>query len=310
MIFEALGLALGLATAAPSAPGTRLPGTVAGNVVILTPEDARHRRLRVLVDSGGYDLIDGAAADAFGLQRSAIDFGGKPRFTVPFPDWMRASVPVPETAWLIARDGVLREGFAPELDATLGPSWLVDHAITVDYPRGTIELARPDEPGAAVPLTVGIGRAALPSLPPTGLATINVSAGGSPLTLLLDTGATARVLRGAAPLMPDTAPVHQVCLVEPSLLATWHRVHPEWRYVDAGFDVAGDAPAAPAILVPDLHVGGLLASPTWFVARRDVSTFAAVSKQMGKTVSGDLGGDALRRWRVTFDLKNERLLLR
>jgi hypothetical protein len=310
VIFETLGIVLGLATAPPLPPGTRLPGTLAGNVVILTPEDARHRRLRVLVDSGGYDLIDAATADALGLQRSPIELGGKPRFTVPFPEWMRASVPSPETAWLIARDGVLREGFAPELDATLGPSWLLDNTITVDYPDGTIELARPDEAGTAVPLTVGVGRAALPSLPPSGLATIDVSVAGSPLTLLLDTGATARVLPAALTLMPDAAPVRQVCLVESSLLAAWHREHPDWRYVDAAFDVAGDAPAAPAILVPGLRIGDLLASPTWFVARRDASTFAAVSKQMGKTVSGDLGGDALRRWRVTFDLKNERLLLR
>ena len=310
MIFETLGIVVGLATAPPFSPGRRLPGTLAGNVVILTPENAQHRRLRVLVDSGGYDLIDGGAADAFGLQRAPIELGGKPRFTVPFPEWMRASVPSPETAWLIARDGVLREGFAPQLDATLGPSWLLHHAITVDYPRRTIELARPDESGTSVPLTVGVGRAALPSLPPAGLATIDASVGGAPLTFLLDTGATARVLPAAMSMMPDAAPIRQVCLVESSLLATWHGVHPEWSYVEAAFDVAGDAPAAPAILVPDLRVGGLLASPTWFAARRDASTFAAISKQMGKPVSGDLGGDALRRWRVTFDLKNERLLLR
>jgi hypothetical protein len=308
MIFETLGMLLGLATPLP--PGTLLPGSVAGNVVILTPQDAQHRRLRVLVDSGGYDLIDGAAADALGFQRSPIELGGKPRFTVAFPAWMRVSVPAPETAWLVARDGVLREGFAPEIDATLGPSWLLDHTITVDYPHQMIELARRDEAGTAVPLTVGIGRATLASLPPTGLATVDVSVGGAPLTLLLDTGATARVLPAAQPLMPDAAPVHQVCLVETTLLATWHRVHPDWKYVESAFDVAGDAPAAPAILVPDLRVGKELASPTWFVARRDASTFATLSKQMRKTVSGDLGGDALRRWRVTFDFKNERLLLR
>src|ERR1700676_4638054 len=138
MIFEALGLVLGLAASPALAPGTRLPGTVTGSVVILTPENAQHRRLRILVDTGGYDLIDDAAADAMGLQRSQIELGGKPRFTVPFPEWMRASVPSPATAWVIARDGVLREGFAPELDATLGASWLIDHAITVDYPHGTI----------------------------------------------------------------------------------------------------------------------------------------------------------------------------
>jgi hypothetical protein len=309
VIFEALGVALGLATAPPLPPGTRLPGTVAGNVVILTPEDARHRRLRVLVDSGGFDLIDAAAADAFGLHRSAIELGGKERFTVAFPEWMRAAVPVSQTAWLIARPGALRDGFAPEIDATLGPAWLIDHPIVVDYPNRKIESAGVAETGTSVPLTVAMGRAAIPSLPPSALATIDISIAGEAFTMLLDTGSTARVLAAVKEMMPDSDPVHQVCLIEEGTLAKLRRAHPDWRYAEHAFDVAGDAPAAAAILVPDLRIGTARALPTWFVARHDPSTFAALSKQLGKAVAGDLGGDALRSWRVSFDLKNERLIL-
>jgi hypothetical protein len=308
MILETLGALVALATANPAA--VRIPGTVAGNVVILTPEDPQHRRLRVLVDSGGYDLIDGGAADVLRLRRTKIELGGKPRYTVAFPDFVRRAIPAPKTAWLVARPRVLREGFAAAIDATLGPSWLVEHAVTVDYPKGSIELTRAPEPGMPVPLTVARGRSALPSLPTTALATIDVFIAGEKLTMLLDTGATARVRATVKSLMPDAAPVHQVCLIEMAVLSKWHRAHPGWKYMDAAFDVAGDAPAAPAILVPDLRLGPARALPTWFVARRDASTFAAVSKQMRKTVVGDLGGDALRRWRVTFDLKNERLILR
>ena len=74
--------------------------------------------------------------------------------------------------------------------------------------------------------------------------------------------------------------------------------------------MAGEEPGAPAILVPALRVGTAAAAPTWFAGRRDPSTFAALSKQLGKPVAGDLGGDALRTWRVTFDFKNERLIVR
>ena len=304
----ALGAFVALTTASPTA--TRLPGTVAGGVVILTPEDPQHRRLRILVDSGGYDLIDAGAADALHLRRTKIALGGKDRYTVAFADFVRRAIPAPKTAWLIARPGVLREGFAAAIDATLGPAWLLEHAITVDYPHGRITLGRASEPGTTVPLTVAVGRSAIPSLPPTALATIDVSVAGEKLTLLLDTGATARVRSSTKGLMPDAAAVRQVCLIETAVLTRWHRTHPDWKYVDAAFDVAGDAPAAPAILVPDLRLGPARALPTWFVARRDASTFAAVSKLMRKTVVGDLGGDALRRWRVTYDLKNERLILR
>jgi hypothetical protein len=130
--------------------------------------------------------------------------------------------------------------------------------------------------------------------------------------MLLDTGATARVREPAKRFLDDAEPVHQVCLIEGSVLRRWHRAHPRWAFAESAFDVAGDrnGAASAAILVPELHIGALQAPPTWFVERRDASTFAALSKALGKTVSGDLGGDALRRWRVTFDLHGERLLLR
>lgn len=306
-----------VALAAPPSPSpAHLPatvaGTVAGNVVVLTPADAAHRRVRILVDTGGYDLIDGDAATRLGLARTPLDLGGRPRATVAFPDWSPPWSPVPATRWLIARPHALRDGFAPALDATLGPSWLLERTLTVDYPRRTIVFGQPPGPGTPVPLVVGVGRSTNPALPPTALATVGVTVAGEPLTMLLDTGATARVRPAVARAMPDRAPIRQVCLVQLALLERWHRLHPAWRYAPAAFDVAGDAQgaASPAIRVPDLRIGRAHAWPTWFVARRDATTFAAISKQMRRTVVGDLGGDALRRWRVTFDLRHERLTLR
>jgi hypothetical protein len=310
MIVETLSVLLALA--APEPTRSRLPGTVSGNVVILTPEDAARRQIRILVDSGGYDLIESDAATRLGLARSEIELGGKKRETSAFPVWSVPSLPAPATTqWLVARPGALHDGFAPALDATFGPSWMLDHTIAVDYPHQTIESVAAPNTGTPVPVTVGVGRAALPSLPPTALVTIDVSVAGESLTMLLDTGATARVRDSVKLLMPDAEPVHQVCLIETSVLEKWRRTHPSWTYAQAAFDVAGDTEgaASPAILVPELRIGSRLALPTWFIARRDASTFAAVSKQMRKTVVGDLGGDALRRWRVTFDLKHERLML-
>lgn len=316
-------IAVLLALAAPLPAPVPLPGTVAGNVVILTPSDAAGRQVRILVDSGGFDLIESDAASRLGLERAQIELGGKPRETVAFPAWNAPAPAAPtRTRWLVARPNALRDGFAPAIDATFGPAWLLDHPLIVDYPRGTIEApadgsaraaesAPPGRAAAQVALTVGVGRATIPSLPPAALVTVDVSVAGESLTLLLDTGATARVRDAVKGAMPDAEPIHQVCLIAPSVIERWRRAHPAWAYARAAFDVAGDddGAASPAILVPDLAIGSQRALPTWFVARRDESTFAAVSKQIGKPVVGDLGGDALRRWRVTFDLKNERLLL-
>jgi hypothetical protein len=309
MIVEAMAVLLALT--APEPARSRLPGTVSGNVIVLTPEDEAHRRIRILVDSGGYDLIESDAATRLGLSRAEIELGGNKRETAAFPNWAAPSLAPATTRWLIARPGALHNGFALPIDATLGPSWMLDHTISVDYPHKTIESVSAPHAGTPVPLTVGVGRASIPSLPPTALATIDVTVADELVTLLLDTGATARVRDPVKRSMPDEEPVHQVCLIELPVLDRWRRAHPSWTYAESAFDVAGDKEgvASPAILVPELRIGNQLALPTWFVARRDASTFAAVSTQMRKSVVGDLGGDALRRWRVTFDLKSERLLI-
>jgi hypothetical protein len=300
-----------LALVAPAPVASRVPGSVAGNVVILAPEDAQHRPLRILVDSGGYDLIESEAANRLGLPRLELDLGGKQREAVAFPTWSAPSLPAPPTRWLVARPGALRDGFAPRIDATFGPAWMIDHRITVDYPKRRIESNVFPRHATSVPVEIARGRSPAPSLPPTALVTIDASVGGKTLTFLLDTGATGLVRDSVRGAMPDDEPVHQICLIEASMLESWRREHPEWTYATSAFDVAGDADgaASPAILVPDLKIGTARALPTWFVARRDATTFAAVSKETRKTVVGDLGGDALRRWRVTFDLANERLLL-
>ena len=48
--------------------------------------------------------------------------------------------------------------------------------------------------------------------------------------------------------------------------------------------------------------------PTRFLARSD-DNLAALSRRLSRPVSGDLGGDALRAWRVTFDLGKGQMFL-
>ncbi|MBV8370028.1 MAG: hypothetical protein JO036_14035 [Candidatus Eremiobacteraeota bacterium] len=306
----ALAVLLALASTPPAI--TPVSGTVAGNVVVLTPADAVHRTLRVLLDTGGFDLIESDAVTRFGLERVPIELRSGRRETVVFPDWIGTSFPPPATRWLVARPNALRDGFAAPVDATLGPAYLLEHTLTVDYPHRTIALGTPPDGGAAVPLTLAVGRPAAEGVPPEVYALVGVNVAGEALTMLLDTGATARVRDAVKRSVEDGEPIHQVCLIESAVLQRWHRAHPRWTFMESAFDVAGDrdGSASAAILVPELRIGDLRAPPTWFVERRDASTFAALSKAFGKPVSGDLGGDALRRWRVTFDLHGERLLLR
>lgn len=289
-----------------------LPARVEGNVVLLTPALRGGARLRILVDSGGYDLIDAAAAARTGRVGAPVALRGRRgRTAIAFPDFEPPRIPVPPTRWLVARSSALASTFALPVDATLGPAWMSRYAISVDYPRRTVSFRDDAAHAVSVPLRIAAGPAPAPDLPRTIVATIDVRIAGEPLTMLLDTGSTALIGVAARSRMPDRSPVRQVCLIDVAVLARWHRAHPSWPYIAKGATLPGDPPGARAamIRVPSLLVGSVQAWPTWFVARNDRSTFAALSKQLGRPVAGDLGGDALRRWKVTYDLAAARLLL-
>jgi len=308
----ALALCAPIVVPLPVRAASDLPAVMAGNVVVLVPCVPGHGPIRLLLDSGGYDLVDRSAIARFDLRSSPIVLGAKPRVAVDVPPFVPgASLPPSSTRWLVARPGALRDGFYAEIDATLGPSWLVAHPVTIDYPGHRVTLTSASARAISVPLAVKSYRPPATSLPAPALATLQVTVAGERLTMLLDTGATARIRPIYRALMPDRSAVRQVNFADPTLLARWHRLHPAWRYIAAGAEEPGDPRGTygAMILVPDLRVGSAHAWPTWFVARNDASTYRALSRAVGRAVSGDLGGEALRRWRVTFNLRGSSLLL-
>jgi hypothetical protein len=306
----ALGAAL-LPCERADAQAVALPARVEGNVVVLTPALQSGRRLRILVDSGGYDLIDPPAAVRTGSVARPVALRGRSgRSAIAFPAFA-PRIPLPPTRWLIARPSAFASTFAVPVDATLGASWMRRYAITVDYPRRTVSLAAAAPNAASVPLRVAIGVAPAPDLPPIVIATIDVRIAGEALTMLLDTGSTASIGVAARRAMPDRSAVRQACLIDAVTLERWHRAHPRWPYIASGAALPGDPPGSRSamIRVPSVGIGALRSWPTWFVARADRSTFAALSKRLGRPVTGDLGGDALRSWKVTYDLAASRLRL-
>jgi len=309
----AIALVAGLLqTDRAQAQSVALPARFEGNVVLLTPALRDGRRLRILIDSGGYDLIDPSAARLTGRLASPVALRGRRgRSAIPFPAFAPPGIPLPSTRWLIARSSAFAATFALPVDATLGPSWMLRSTITVDYSRRAVTLANAAAHAASIPLRVALGPAPAPDLPPTVIATIDVQIAGEPLTMLLDTGSTALIGVAARRKMPDRSPVRQTCLLDAVVLERWHRAHPSWPYIASGAMLPGDPPGirSAMIRVPSVAIGTLRSWATWFVARSDRSTFAELSKQLGRPVAGDLGGDALRRWKVTYDLAASRLLL-
>jgi hypothetical protein len=310
----AFAAACAFCAAAPGGAATiPLPAVFEGNAVVLTPQTAANgATVRILADSGGYDLIEPSAVTRLALDSTPLKLGSADRATVAFPAFRsNASFPAPSTRWLVARPNVFATTFALAVDATLGPSWFADRLVQVDYPGRRVAVLDAAPAGAtAVPLVVARGRPAAVELPPEMLALVDVAIAGETLTMLLDTGATARIDATLRDRMPDAAPVRQVSFADAALVARWHAAHPDWDYAAAGAQVPEDDGfhSTALIRVPALAVGGRTARPTWFLARPD-DNLAQLTKRLGRTISGDLGGDALRAWRVTFDLAHERLLL-
>jgi hypothetical protein len=299
------------ATAGRADARVELPVSFEGNAIVFTPRLAGGAPMRVLLDSGGYDLIEPAAVTRLALATTPMKLGTADRATVAFPPFRSdAAIPAPSTRWLVARPNVFASTFALDLDGTLGASWFLDHTLTVDYPHRSAAL--PDAPPAGatrVPLVVAQSPP-LPGLPPEALALVDVTVAGETLTMLLDTGATARIDAALRARMPDAAPVRQICFADAALVARWHGAHPDWEYAAAGAQVPEDdgLRTAAMIRVPSVAVAGRAAPPTWFLARPD-DNFAELSRRLRRTVAGDLGGDALRAWRVTFDLGKEQMFL-
>jgi hypothetical protein len=305
-----------LAAAALVTPGragarTELPVSLEGNAIVFTPRLAGGAPMRILLDSGGYDLIEPGAVARLALATTPMKLGTADRATVAFPPFRSdAAIPVPATRWLVARPNVFTGTFALDLDATLGASWFLDHTVTVDYPHRTAALPDAAPAGATrVPLVVAQSPP-LPGLPPEALALVDVTVAGETLTMLLDTGATARIGAALRARMPDAAPVRQICFADAAVVARWHAAHPDWDYAATGAQVPEDdgLRTAPMIRVPAVTVAGRPSPPTWFLARPD-DNFAQLSRRLQRTVAGDLGGDALRAWRVTFDLGKEQMFL-
>ena len=287
-----------------------LPSHFSGNLVFLTPTVSDGRSLNILLDTGGYDLIAPGTVDSLGLPTAPVSLGSRPRATVAFPKFLPgASIPVPATRWLIARPEAFASTFALNVDATLGASWFASGALSIDYRRQQVALESISASQQTVSIEVKSAPPPVEQLPGETLVLVPVSVGGESLSMLLDTGATARIRPEFRTRMPDASAVRQVSFASRSLVERWHREHPDWPFVPNGAELPSGSGFrnADMIRVDVLSVGMRRAPPTWFLARSDDETFADLTKAFGRPVAGDLGGDAFREWKITIDLGSRML---
>jgi hypothetical protein len=184
-----------------------------------------------------------------------------------------------------------------DADGALGNDWIATHPFTVSLPGP----ATPgDRRSFVIPLQL-IGKAS-----PDAFLTCRVA--GRQLTMLFDSGAIAwPTTKGEG--AGSAASANFVSL---STFERWHHDHPDWPVRASAFEVVredGVRQTAPAIRVPSVAIGTFSTGPSWFVERRDSTTYDFIKKQDHIVASGDLGMGAFAGMRLTVDYPHHQVEL-
>ena len=275
-----------------------------GNAVYLTPSSG-DAALKLRLDTGGYDLVGAAAAQRAHLKQGTVHLTGGDRSTFDLPQPTALSA----DALLQARTGALESTFVEPVDGTISLGRFVAQPLTIDFPRKTVTLGETHPGGDRVTMTVGAGPRAAANLVPSAFAILPVLIGGERVMMLLDTGADVAIDAAERSRFDDASPTRSLPLVSKKLFDRLHARHADWPVLARAARMAETKDAVTLLLVPDLRIGTHRAPPTWVAVREDAETYTNLARMFKVPVEGDLGGEALRAWRVTVDVPHEVLIL-
>lgn len=303
-------------TAWAGAEGAReLPSLFHEHMIFVTPTTTGGERLKFYTDTGGGLFMLRPVADRLGLSaRGRLEKSDEGEaLMVPFPEF-RADGWIPPTRdgeiAAIAMDPAQHGEFARRMigdgwSGLLGQRWFEDRIWTFDYPgrRLLLHETAPAAPaGAAIaPLHFQMRRGKRS----TAFPRIQAQVAGETLDLLFDTGAHGPLTPEAVAVMGGAADVRATSFITLSVLNRWRAAHPDWRYVEKGERGSG----APLIEAPSLRIAGLDAGPVWFTGRADRNFTEWMSQWTDRPITGALGGNAMRRFRVTADYPAARATL-
>lgn len=187
-------------------------------------------------------------------------------------------------------------------DGLLGAQWFADRCWEFDYPGRSLRLLEcgslPDVAAEhRVPLHFQVDETGKHT---TAFPRITVEIDGEPLDLLFDTGATSTFTEAALAQIADgESAVRAVGFITRTVAVRWRERRPEWRWIDTGEQGTGMA----LVQVDNVRIAGHDSGPSWFAVRPDQNFHEGMSQWMDKRVEGALGGNALRRFRVTVDYR-------
>jgi hypothetical protein len=281
-----------------------IASSFAGNAVyVIAPGTEPALKLRL--DTGGYDLVSAAAAQRAHLKAGSVHLQSGDRATYELP----APSALSPDALLEARAGALESTFVEPVDGTVSLGRFAAQPLTIDFPNKTVTLGEAHPRGDRVALTVGAGVPPAPGLPQSMTAVLPLSIGGERVTMLLDTGADVAIDARVRDRFDDAAATRSLPLISRALFERLHARHRDWTVLDGAGRMAETKRAVTLLRVPEFQLGAHRGPPTWFAVREDPATYAFLTRAFNTPVEGDLGGEALRQWRVTIDVGHETFVI-
>jgi hypothetical protein len=275
-----------------------------GNAVFVFPSSSEPS-LKLRLDTGGYDLVSAAAAHRMHLKEGTVHLtsGDRSTFELPQPSALSSD------ALLQARPGALESTFVEPVDGTLSFGRFATQPLTIDFPKKTVTLGESHPGGDRVTMTVGLGPRPAAGLAPTAFALVPVTIGGERIMMLLDTGADVAIDAAHRNRFDDAAATRSLPLIPTSLFERLHARHPGWNVLNGAAHMAETKSAVTLLRLPEFLIGTHRAPPTWFAVREDKETYTNLTRMFKTNVEGDLGGEALRAWRITIDVPHEALII-
>jgi membrane-associated protease RseP (regulator of RpoE activity) len=245
--------------------------------------------VRMIVDTGGLNLLTTASARRLGLTSAgALGGGGVGAARVEFAMAHAGALTVGDATlaapvFFVGDLGALAEVEGVDLDGIVGFEMFARLAVRIDYPAGRLTLARP---GALTP-AAGSGAIAVAFRLAERTPIVAGAIDGLPATFTIDTGSRSS--------LTVTAPFVQAH----ALVA---RYHPAFETV-TGWGVGGGVRSSPVrfatVAIGDATIRGVAGE----LFTGDKGAFA------GTEASANLGSGALRRFAVTFDYVDRRMYL-
>ncbi|MBI2920499.1 MAG: hypothetical protein HYY18_05385 [Planctomycetes bacterium] len=275
-----------------------LPSRLEEDRWFLTPVSVHGESFNLYTDTAGGIFLFSDAVHQHFLETFQVHEDGLEREAVRLPEFQPGrGIPAPiSPAHLYVVFNYQRQTLTPGWQAfrgwsgMLGARWFAGRRWMLDYP-GKRFLVDAEPPAAGARLPLGL---AAPHNYPRVAARIE----GEDLDLLLDTGAMTELNGPALGKIADgRSKLRAASLIVAEVFQAWRKRHPSWRVLEAA-EMGTDEPM---IEVPDVELGGLHAGPVWFTARPDAKYREWMSQWTDRPVSGALGGNALRQFRVTLD---------